>query len=76
MSIYACKCMCIICVHMHTSIYAIAYASVCVCVLCHFSHVQLFATLWTVVLQTPLSMEILQARILEWVAMLSSKGSS
>ena len=42
----------------------------------HFSHVQLFVTLWTIALQAPLSMEILQARILEWVAMPSFKGSS
>ena len=41
-----------------------------------FSHVQLFVTLWTVAHQAPLSMEILQARILEWVAMPSSRGSS
>ena len=33
-----------------------------------FSHVQLFATPWTVAYQAPLSMGILQARILEWVA--------
>ena len=31
---------------------------------------------WTVALQTPLSMGILQARILEWVAMPSSRESS
>ena len=31
---------------------------------------------WTIVHQAPLSMGILQARILEWVAMLSSRGSS
>ena len=35
----------------------------------NFSHVQLFVTLWTVSHQAPLSMGILQARILEWVAM-------
>ena len=40
------------------------------------SRVRLFATLWTVARQAPLSMGILQARILEWVAMLSSRGSS
>ena len=40
------------------------------------SHVQLFATLWTVAHQAPLSMGILLARILEWVAMPSSRGSS
>ena len=33
-------------------------------------------TPWTVAYQTPLSMGILQPRILEWVAMLSSRGSS
>ena len=38
--------------------------------------VQLFATLWTVAHQAPLSMRILQARILSWVAMPSSRGSS
>ena len=40
------------------------------------SHVKLFATPWTVARQAPLSMGTLQARILEWVAMLSSRGSS
>ena len=34
------------------------------------------ATLWTVARQAPLSMGILQARILEWVATPSSRGSS
>ena len=38
--------------------------------------VQLFATPWTVACQALLSMEILQARIMEWVAMPSSRGSS
>ena len=41
-----------------------------------FSGVQLFATQWTVACQTSLAMGILQARILEWVAMPSSRGSS
>ena len=40
------------------------------------SCVLLFATPWTVTLQAPLFMEILQAGILEWVAMASSRGSS
>ena len=45
----------------------------CVCVLSRFSHVQLCATLWT----TGSSVcGILQARILERVAMPSSRGSS
>ena len=39
-------------------------------------HVRLFATPWTVVHQAPLSMGILQERILEWVAMSFSRGSS
>ena len=37
---------------------------------------RLFETSWTVAHQAPLSMGILQARILEWVAMLSSRVSS
>ena len=40
------------------------------------SHAQLFTTPWTVAHQVPLSMRILQARILEWVAMSSSRRSS
>ena len=38
--------------------------------------IQLFAISWTVISQAPLSMGILQARILEWVAMPSSSMSS
>ena len=40
----------------------------CACMLSRFSHVQLFVTPWTVAHQASLSMGILQARILEWVA--------
>ena len=51
-----------------------------VCVRVHMlsclSRVRLFVTLWTVALQAPLSMGILQARILEWVAIPISRGSS
>ena len=36
----------------------------------------LFVTPWTVALQAPLSTGILQARVLEWVAMTSPMGSS
>ena len=46
------------------------------CMLSRFSRVQLFATPWTVACQAPLSMRILQARILEWVAIPSSRESS
>ena len=49
---------------------------VCWCVLSHFCHIQLFVTLGTVAHQAPLSLGILQRRILEWVAMPSSSGSS
>ena len=51
----------------------------CCAVLCCVqsrSHVRLFATPWTVVWQAPLSMRILQPRILEWVAMPSSRDLS
>ena len=41
-----------------------------------FSHVQLCVTQLTAACQAPLSMGILQARMLEWVAMFSSEGSS
>ena len=44
--------------------------------LSHFSRVRLFATLWAVARQAPLSVGILQARILEWGAVPSSRGSS
>ena len=37
------------------------------------NRVWLFATPWTVDHQAPLSMEILQARVLEWVSMPSSR---
>ena len=41
--------------------------------LSHFSHVQLFVTLWTVAHQAPLSMGCSRQKILEWVAMPSSR---
>ena len=46
-------------------------------VLCFISQLcQLFATPWTAACQAPLLVGILQARILEWVAMPSSRESS
>ena len=45
------------------------------CMQSHFSHVWLFATLGTIAHHIPLSIH-LQARILEWVSMLSSRKSS
>ena len=65
LKLYICVCVCV-CV----------CACVCLRMHCHFSHVQFFVTLWAVPHQAPLSMGILQARILEWVAMPSSRGSS
>ena len=38
--------------------------------------IRLFATPWAVACQAPLSMGILQEKILEWVALPSSRGSS
>ena len=51
---------------------------ICIYVLCPWllSCVRLFVTTWTVAHQTPLSMGILQVRILEWIALPSSRGSS
>ena len=53
-----------------------SYGDHFVCMLSRFSHVQLFASPGTVARGAPLSMGILQASILEWVAMPSSRGSS
>ena len=39
-----------------------------------FSCVQLFVALWTVACQAPLSVGILQARALEWVKKVASRG--
>ena len=46
------------------------------CVCLSLTRVQLFVTPWAVSHQAPLSMGILRTRILEWVAMTSSRGSS
>ena len=50
--------------------------SLYVCVSSCFAHVRHFVTPWTVAHQAPPSMGILQASILEWVAMPSFRGSS
>ena len=50
-------------------------AMVSCCVLC-LVHLCLTVTPWTIVCQAPLSMGILKASILEWVAMPTFKGSS
>ena len=51
------------------------YLYMCVCALSHLSHVQLFANLMDCRLPASSVQGILQ-RILEWVSMLSSRGSS
>ena len=58
-------------IEIHTHTY------MCCAVLSHslLSHVSNSVNPWTVARQAPLSMGILQARILEWVAMPSSRGS-
>ena len=52
--------------------YSLLPVTVIACMLSHFGHVQLFETLWP----GSSAHGVLQARILEWVAMLSSGGSS
>ena len=49
--------------------------NICVCVRSRFSRVQIFATPWTVDHRATLSVG-LQARLSEWVAVPSSRGSS
>ena len=44
--------------------------------MCVLSHVQPFVTPWTVALQSPSVRGIFQARILEWIAISYSRGSS
>ena len=55
---------------------SLVYLTVRACVPRCFSRVQLCVTPCTVACQAPLSMGILQARILEWVAVPSSSGPS
>ena len=66
----ACTCMCV-CVCNSSASKQLSYSHE----LSHFSCVQLFATLQAIAHQVSLS-GILQARILEWVAMPSSRGFS
>ena len=60
--------------HLHFPFFIFPCCFLCCASL--LSPVQLFATPWTVACQAPLSMGILQARILEWFAISSSRGSS
>ena len=58
---------------MYTLMCTYFHFCICACMLTHFSHVWLFVTLC--LLGSSIH-EISQARILEWVAMPSSRGSS
>ena len=55
--------------------YKISNIGPCAWMVSHFSCVWLFVTLWTVARQPPLVLGILQARILEWVAVPFSRVS-
>ena len=57
-----------------TSLYFSYLLFLCYCCFTVTNHIQLFATPWTAAHQAPLSMGF--SRILEWVAMPSSRGSS
>ena len=61
---------------LHFWPFLILCVCVCVCLVAQSSHVQLSVTSWTAAYQAPLSMGILQARTLEWIAMPSSRESS
>ena len=68
-----------VCVYTHIHKYTHTHIYVYTCMCCAvLSRLVLSdsVTLWTVARQASLSMRILQARILEWVAMTSSRGSS
>ena len=56
-------------IHPHLSTLLFLFAQL-------LSHALLFAKPWTVANQAPLSMEFFQARMLEWVVIYSSRGSS
>ena len=64
------------CVSFYCTAKWISHTHTCVCVLNCFSHVWFFATPWTTARQAPLSMGFFLTRILEWVAMPSSRESS
>ena len=62
--------------HSGCLMYEMHCACLHACMLSRFSHVRLCATPRTVAHQASLSMGILQERLLEWVAIPSSRGSS
>ena len=62
-------------IHIYICTYIYVYICMYICVI-SLSVMSNSVTPWTVAHQAPLSMGILQARILEWVAMPSSRGHS
>ena len=64
----------LLCLQISAQVLSPSLLLCCVCAW-SLSCVQLSVTSWTVAHQAPLSIGILQARILEWVAMSSSRGS-
>ena len=62
-----CVCVCVCTRARMLYIYDVVQSLVCV---------QFFVTPWTVTCQAPLSMGFFQARMLEWIAISFSKGSS
>ena len=69
------KYMCVY-THMHTHTHTHTYVYTCMCcAVLRLSVLSDAVILWTVARQAPLSMRILQAIILEWVAMTSSRGT-
>ena len=67
---------CFIYLFIYFSKHYVYLTIMCCAVVSHFSCVRLFVTPWTVAHPAPLSMGIIQARILEWVAFALSRGSS
>ena len=61
---------------LNETIYVMVLKRVLLCVLSQFSHTWLCVNLWTIAPHAPVSVGIIQTRILEWVATFFSSGSS
>ena len=71
-TVWSLSCKCFIIVTLYEKVLLVSVGCMCLVL----SHVQLFVTPWTAARQALLSMGILQARLLEWVAMPFSRESS
>ena len=66
-----------VCIYIFLPTYICVYILSVLCVLClDAQSCPTLCTPWTVALQAPLSKGVLQTRILKWVVMSSSRGSS